>query len=82
MKFISTRGGGAVNGAQAIVRGMAADGGLFVPEAFPTVSKQEIASMIEMDYPERAAFVLHKFFDEYREDELLSACREAYSRFE
>ena len=82
MKFISTRGGGAVNGAQAIVRGMAADGGLFVPEAFPTVSEQEIASMIEMDYPERAAFVLHKFFDEYREDELLSACREAYSRFE
>lgn len=82
MKFLSTRGGECVSGAQAIVKGIAKDGGLFVPECFPSVSEAEISSMLDMDYPERAALILNKFFDEYDKDELLSALEEAYSRFE
>ncbi|MBQ8363282.1 MAG: hypothetical protein IJX36_05070, partial [Thermoguttaceae bacterium] len=39
MYFISTRGGEKVTGAEAIVKGLANDGGLFVPEYFPTSSK-------------------------------------------
>ena len=82
MKFISTRGGECVTGAQAIARGIAADGGLFVPETFPEVTRAELSEMLSMSYAERAAAVLHKFLDEYDYEGLKAACEEAYSRFE
>ena len=82
MNFISTRGEERVTGAQAIVKGIASDGGLFVPETFPAVSGAELEEMLGMDYPERAAFVLGKYLDEYDKEELLAALRKAYSQFD
>ncbi len=82
MKFISTRGGETVTGAQAIVKGLSANGGLFVPETFPQVSAEEMGEMLYMSYPERAAKVLYKFLDDYDEKGLLSACEAAYAKFE
>ncbi|MDE7214794.1 MAG: threonine synthase, partial [Clostridia bacterium] len=82
MKFLSTRGGEKVTGAQAVVKGLADDGGLFVPEKFPAVTKEDMDGMLEMSYPERAAKILKTFFDEYDEKELLAACESAYSKFE
>lgn len=82
MNFVSTRGAEKVTGARAIVQGLASDGGLFVPETFPSVTREELESMLSMDYPERAAFVLSKYLDEYDGGELLEALREAYARFD
>jgi threonine synthase len=82
MNFISTRGGEKVNGAQAIVQGLAKNGGLFVPETFPQVSRDELDAMLTMSYPERATKILIKYLDEYDEKQLLSACISAYSKFE
>ncbi|MGN0808009.1 MAG: threonine synthase [Candidatus Coproplasma sp.] len=82
MLFISTRGGEKVTGAQAIVKGLSDNGGLFVPEKFPTVSAEEMQEMLYMSYPERAATVLHKYLDDYDKDELLAACESAYAKFE
>ena len=82
MKFISTRGGETVSGAEAIVKGIASDGGLFVPETFPKISDEEMEAMLGMDYAERAATVLFKFFDEFDREELLQSLKEAYARFD
>lgn len=83
MKFISTRGKSfAKCAAEAIAKGLADDGGLFVPERFPSISKGEIIKMLSMDYAEKAAFVLHKYLEEYDYNELLNACKSAYSKFE
>ena len=82
MKFISTRGGESVSGAQAIVKGLSDNGGLFVPEKFPRVSLQEIENMCGQSYPERAATVLCKLLDDYGERELKAACEQAYAKFE
>lgn len=82
MYFIGTRGKERVKGAEAIVKGIAEDGGLFVPESFPAVSFEELGNMLGMDYPERVAYLLAKFFDEYDREELTSALREGFSRFE
>ncbi len=83
MKFISTRGKSSViNSAAAISKGLADDGGLFVPEYFPTLSAEDFNAMLEMDYAERAKTVLYKYLEEYDENELLSACKDAYSKFE
>ena len=83
MYFISTRGGEKVTGAQAIVQGLAKNGGLYVPETFPSVSADELQSMAEMSYPERAAFILGKYLaDELGADYLKESCEKAYASFE
>ena len=82
MYFISTRGGKRVTGAEAIVKGIAEDGGLYVPESFPAVTAEEFEAMLGMDYPERATFILRKYLDEYEEEGLLEALRKAYGQFE
>ncbi|MBQ7879582.1 MAG: threonine synthase [Clostridia bacterium] len=82
MKFISTRGGEKVTGAQAIVQGLAKNGGLFVPEKFPKITGEEMDAMAEMTYPQRAAFVLGKYLaDDLGEEYLLESCEKAYSTF-
>ncbi|MDY6367011.1 MAG: threonine synthase [Clostridia bacterium] len=82
MKFLSTRGKDvAKNAAEAIVKGLASDGGLFVPETFPNVSN-DLDKMLKMNYAERAAFILGKYLEEYDKAELLSACKDAYSKFD
>ena len=82
MKFISTRGGESVSGAQAIVKGLSENGGLFVPEKFPEISLREIEDMCGQSYPERAAAVLCKLLDDYDKSGLLTACEQAYAKFE
>ena len=78
MYFISTRGGERVTGAQAIVKGLANDGGLYVPETFPKITEEEMESMAEMSYPERAAFVLGKYLaEELGADYLKEVCEKA-----
>ncbi len=83
MYFISTRGGEKVTGAEAIVKGLADNGGLYVPETFPAVTKEEMSQMAEMNYAERAAFVLGKYLaDDLGADFLKETCEKAYSNFE
>lgn len=82
MRFLSTRGKAEVSSAaEAIAKGLADDGGLFVPEVFPDV-KKDLKNMLKMDYAERAGFVLFKYLEEYDYDDLLDACRSAYSKFD
>ena len=51
MLFVSTRGKtDLVCSAHAITRGLADDGGLFVPQKFPELSLGEIVSMRSMTY--------------------------------
>ena len=83
MKYVSTRDAGrAYSAPETIVKGIADDGGLFVPSSFPTIDKEFLASLSEMTYPERVAKVLHLFMEEFAETELLSFAEKAYSRFD
>ena len=81
MKFQSTRDLSAVkySAAQVIKQGLAADGGLFVPESIPTLTEADIKALCKMDYPARAATVLGKFLTDYTADELLADCKAAYA---
>lgn len=82
MYFISTRGGERVTGAQAIVQGLAKNGGLFVPESFPAISQEEMEAMAQMNYPDRAAFVLGKYLaDDLGAEYLKEICGKAYATF-
>ena len=81
MKFQSTRDESAAkfSAAQVIKQGLAADGGLFVPEEIPTLTADEIWALCKVDYPTRAAKILGKFLTDYTEEELLADCRAAYA---
>ncbi len=81
MKYYSTRDTEKkkFESAEVIKKGLAADGGLFVPEILPEITKEEITFLCEKSYPERAAFVLSKFLTDYSAEELLRDCQEAYS---
>ncbi len=79
MKYYSTRGDGiGVSAAQAIKQGLAEDGGLFLPEEIPALTKEEIATLCQMDYPHRAAYILGKFLTDYTQEELIADCKAAY----
>lgn len=82
MNYISTRNiNEKVSGAQAIVNGIAPDGGLYVPETFPVLKNTDWDKLQEMDYPERVAYVLSMYLDDYGYDLLLDFAKEAYGRF-
>ena len=51
MNFISTRDvTEKVSFSKAILQGLTSEGGLFVPETFPTITKAEFAEMLDMSY--------------------------------
>ena len=64
MQFISTRGGEKVTGAQAIVQGLAKNGGLFVPETFPKIIEAEFEEMKEMSYVSLVNVLISMVYDE------------------
>ena len=81
MKYISTRGRytGRVDAAYAIKRGLAEDGGLFMPEDIPALTKDELLALSDKSYNERAAYVIGKFLTDYSHDELLEDACGAYA---
>mgnify|MGYP001033514811 CR=1 FL=1 len=64
--------------AEVIKQGLAADGGLFVPDSIPALSLSEIEALCRESYPVRAATILSKFLTDYTYEELLEDCTAAY----
>ena len=79
MSFFSTRGESCVTASQAILYGLAPDGGLYVPAMFPTVPMQRISSFCEMDYAARAVSILKRYLEDFSIPEIEEAVRAAYS---
>lgn len=79
MNYISTRNKGyKVSAAEAIARGLAPDGGLFVPEMIPAISMDEIREMGNKSYQERAFVILKKYLSDFTEDELKEIISASY----
>ncbi len=71
MMYVSTRGQSeAVTASQAIIRGIAPDGGLYVPETIPAVDEAFIRALCRMSYRERAVAVLGLYLEEFSKEEL------------
>ncbi|MEE1144101.1 MAG: threonine synthase, partial [Acutalibacteraceae bacterium] len=78
MKFTSTRAEKQFESAQTITRGISEEGGLFVPASFPSLSKELLSKMVDMDYKQRAIEVLRLYLTDFTEEELKHCVEGAY----
>ncbi len=77
MQFFSTRNRHhTVSSAQAIVNGLAPDGGLYLPQHFPRFPMEDLASMSGEDISVR---VLSSLFDDFAEADIRRAVHAAYA---
>ena len=80
MKYISTRG--HVGGEQfcdILLGGLAPDGGLYLPEAYPQISKAELASWRHLSYAELAFAIFSKFATDILPADLAPLVSKTYS---
>ncbi len=80
MNYASTRNSSLkVTSAHAIVKGLSDEGGLYVPESVPALSKEEILSLCDKSYVERAYTVFSKFLTDFTDGELRHCVESAYN---
>lgn len=78
--YKSTRGNGEfITSSEAIIAGIAPDGGLYVPNAIPKLSV-ELDTLVHMDYKEIAFNVMKEFFTDFSEEELRYCINNAYDK--
>ena len=78
MNYVSTRGiAPSLTASQAILQGLAPDGGLYVPEEFPTLPCAP-EEMKGLPYQEIACRVMAPFLTDYTEEELRGCIDRAY----
>lgn len=71
-----------VTASQAILKGLAADGGLFVPESIPTLDKS-FEELSKISYADVAYEVMKLMLDDFTEEELRDCINKAYdSKFD
>jgi threonine synthase len=83
LSYQSTRGGEkGLTASCAILKGLAEDGGLYMPSMIPRL-EISLKDLAEMSYQELAYEVMHLFLTDYTEEELKYCIRSAYdSKFD
>lgn len=77
--YHSTRGKSIpVTASNAILQGIAPDGGLYVPDCLPTLTADDLTAWLPLSYPKRAAKILSRLLTDFTEEELLADCIDAY----
>lgn len=81
--YKSTRSGqNTITASQAILKGLAEDGGLFVPTAIPKLSVS-VEELSKMSYQETAYAVMKEFLTDFTKEELMDCIEKAYdSKFD
>lgn len=80
MFYNSTRNNNIrVSSAEAITQGISVEGGLFVPEEMPSITLEEIKSLGDMSYADRAAYVFATYLTDFTDAEIHYCTDNAYS---
>ena len=82
MRYVSTRGGvEPVSFSEAVMMGLATDGGLLLPETIPTIDDQTIAEWGKLSYQQLAEEVLACFIEDIPRDDLGKLVAASYKTF-
>ena len=80
MDYLSTRDKTLrLSAAEAITMGLSRDGGLFTPVSFPNLGTLGMEALCGMSYQQRAAYIMGKFLEDFRPEELGYYALNAYS---
>jgi len=83
MNYISTRGTIApVSFKEAVMMGLANDGGLLLPESIPTVDAQTLGAWQGLSYPELAFEVMSRFIGDIPAADLRALIADSYQTFD
>jgi threonine synthase len=84
VRYISTRGTAPVLGfEETLLTGLARDGGLYVPESWPTFTSDEVRALARLPYSELAARVMLPFMGgAIAPDEFRRLAADAYAGFD
>ncbi|MBT4162634.1 MAG: threonine synthase [Gammaproteobacteria bacterium] len=82
MRYVSTRGGvSGLSFCDAVMMGLASDGGLLVPEKIPDIS-DSLADLQGLEYVDIARRIMAYFIDDIPEDELGELIDRSYASFD
>ena len=77
MKYISTRNKDkVVSSSEAIIQGLAADGGLYTPQSLD--QKVDLSSALKMNYLELAQYILSLFLSDFSHEQIQQCVQNAY----
>ncbi len=80
MKYISTRGNApAKNFTEILLGGLAPDGGLYLPEQYPQVTRTELDALRKLSYADLAFAVLSKFITDIPTADLKAIISKTYT---
>lgn len=80
MNYKSTRNADiSISSAQAIAQGLSHEGGLFVPEKLPSISEEDIMSLCNKSYADRAFDIFKLFLTDFTDEEIRHCVDNAYS---
>lgn len=80
MRYLSTRGGMSPRTfTEILLTGLAPDGGLAMPEAYPEISPATLESWRPLDYPSLAFEILSRFMDDIPADDLRTLIARTYT---
>jgi threonine synthase len=83
MQYISTRGGiSPIPFTEAVMMGLAEDGGLLLPRTIPRIGSETYASWQDLSYPELAFEVMSRFIDDIPNSELRELIDRSYATFD
>ena len=84
MRYVSTRGAAPVlSFDEAMLTGLARDGGLYVPEAVPVLAPDEIAALAGLSYEDAAFRVMRPFIgDSFADADFRAIIARAYAGFD
>jgi threonine synthase len=66
-----------VTASQAVLQGLSSDGGLFVPESIPVLTKS-MEELSKLDYRGLAYEVMSLFLTDYTQEDLMDCINKAY----
>jgi len=83
MRYVSTRDNSKeYNFEEVFIKGLAEDGGLYVPKSIKKYSPQELLELKNLSYSELSTEIINLFSSDFiSKDELLSLVKKSYSKF-
>lgn len=75
--YKGTRGEKSITSSEAIIKGIAEDGGLYVPNEFPKIDIP-FSKLISYDYRQLSVYILKKYLTDFTEEEIKNCVYNAY----